>query len=498
MRFSGEGIVRCAALGVLTGALVACGGGGGGGGGGGLPGGPTPSNEYEISLRSDLTQLPLNIAGAPAGVGLSSPYTTTLYVSARRRNSGDPIPGGEDVFGCNLDGLDVGALYYLDGDSEHADNDGVPLPFRSVTLGSNAGAASFHFHARNNAGTAVVTCSVTDPQSGRQVSTSLSITVGQRTDRPSQVRVNAVAPEFLFAQNTNGPTQLLIQAEVLDDAGQRVSDPVAGVINVFARIVPTPGAADDTARLRGTGGDNTWVAVRSVNGQAQFALVSGLATGTVLLEVLADRSDNDIGNGIALPVGNQISVPVVAAVAQEALTILQPGALPAARERNSYAALLSAGGGVPPYSWSLVAGSRLPSGLQLSAGGVITGTPAVSGPFSFAVQARDSSTLAQATQAVYSISITEAPAPEPTAPQVTTAILSAAQAGQPYLAVVSATGGTGVFTWSFAGLPAGLSGNSATGVISGIPAGPAGTVSVAVTVTSGGFSSTRVLSLTIS
>lgn len=496
MRASRADIFRWSALAALTGALIACGGGGGGGGGGGVPGGPTPSNEYEIFLRSDLTQLPLNIEGVLPGVGINAPYTTTLYVNARRKNTGDPIPGGEDVFGCSLDGLDYGALYYLDGDSAKEDDDGFPLPFRSVALGSNAGAASFHFHARDKAGTAVVTCAVTDPQSGRQVSSSLSITVGQRTGRPSQVRVNAAAPQFLFAQNTNGPTQLLVQAEILDDAGQRVSDPPEGVNNLVARIVPTPGTADDTARLRGTGADNTWVAVRSVNGQAQFALVSGLTTGTVLIEVLADRADNDVGNGIALAVGNQLSVPVVAAVGQEALAIIQPGALPGAFEGNSYAALLSAAGGVPPYSWSLVEGSRLPSGLQLSSDGVITGTPSASGSFSFATRVRDSSTFAQTAQAVYSINIVAAPEPEPTAPQVTTASLSAGQLNVPYLAVLSATGGTGTYDWLFNGLPAGLNGSLLTGVISGTPT-VAGTFNIAVTVSSGGLLSTRVLSLTI-
>jgi len=54
----------------------------------------------------------------------------------------------------------------------------------------------------------------------------------------------------------------------------------------------------------------------------------------------------------------------------------------------AYELQLFAGGGVRPYSWSVVAG-QLPPGLSLSASGRISGTPATAGTFPFAVAVSD-------------------------------------------------------------------------------------------------------------
>ena len=64
--------------------LAAC------GGGGGSPG-DTPES-YTITLRAAKTSLPLNVAHYPPGIGVDAPFTTTLYVSAKKGDA--PIPGG--------------------------------------------------------------------------------------------------------------------------------------------------------------------------------------------------------------------------------------------------------------------------------------------------------------------------------------------------------------------------------------------------------------------
>ena len=67
--------------------------------------------------------------------------------------------------------------------------------------------------------------------------------------------------------------------------------------------------------------------------------------------------------------------------------------LPSATQNAAYQATLSATGGRKPYTWSLMSGSTLPSGLDLFRTGTITGTLAstvAAGSYSFTVQTNDS------------------------------------------------------------------------------------------------------------
>jgi hypothetical protein len=81
---------------------------------------------------------------------------------------------------------------------------------------------------------------------------------------------------------------------------------------------------------------------------------------------------------------------------------------------------------------------------------------------------------------------------------ITTSILPPGTTGSSYSTALTAAGGTGPYTWSATGVPAGLSINESTGEISGTPTA-AGTSTVTVTVRdSAGNSDSVVLSLTVS
>jgi hypothetical protein len=62
--------------------------------------------------------------------------------------------------------------------------------------------------------------------------------------------------------------------------------------------------------------------------------------------------------------------------------------LPGATLSGAYNGTLAASGGTTPYTWSLVSGG-LPTGLALSSGGTLSGTPSLLGSFPFTVQVKD-------------------------------------------------------------------------------------------------------------
>jgi hypothetical protein len=143
----------------------------------------------------------------------------------------------------------------------------------------------------------------------------------------------------------------------------------------------------------------------------------------------------------------------------------------------AYAGGCSASGGTTPYTWSTA--GDLPPGLSLNSGtGGISGTPTAAGSFAFTVTVTDSTTTTPKTQSA-SLTITiSAASLGPVSCTVGTGTVGVAYAGG-----CSASGGTTPYTWSAAGsLPPGLSLNSGTGGISGIPTA-AGSFAFTVTVT---------------
>lgn len=72
------------------------------------------------------------------------------------------------------------------------------------------------------------------------------------------------------------------------------------------------------------------------------------------------------------------------------LTIVSSSSLPDATKDAAYTANLSANGGVPAYSWTIMSGA-LPPGVSLdSSAGRISGTPAATGSFTTTIQVTDS------------------------------------------------------------------------------------------------------------
>jgi hypothetical protein len=207
------------------------------------------------------------------------------------------------------------------------------------------------------------------------------------------------------------------------------------------------------AATGGTGGGYTWLLTAGVlpAGLSLSALgvISGTppTAGTLSFTVQVRDSAGSIATA---PLAITINPPPLA---------ITTSALASGTAGTPYVQSLAASGGTGAYRWSAVSGS-LPTGLALSAGGAITGTPSTPGLFNFTVQVADG-TSTPATQAL-SITIR--------APLAVTGTLPSGTTGVPYGAAVAASGGVPPYNWSVkAGqLPPGLAADNAGNVV-GVP-----------------------------
>ena len=147
---------------------------------------------------------------------------------------------------------------------------------------------------------------------------------------------------------------------------------------------------------------------------------------------------------------------------------------PAAVINTAYSYTLTATGGTAPYTWSVNAGT-LPAGLTLSSAGLLSGTPTSTGTTTFSVNVID----ANSGIATTSITLVVTASVTFTFPAPPSGVV-----GTPYSVTLTAAGGTTPYTWSISAgsLPAGLTLNASTGVVSGTPT-TAGTSSFTAKVT---------------
>jgi hypothetical protein len=123
--------------------------------------------------------------------------------------------------------------------------------------------------------------------------------------------------------------------------------------------------------------------------------------------------------------GAQATVAAQITVQPPALTITTE-TLPAGRAGDRYETRIAASGGQPPYTFTMASGA-LPPGLSLRTDGLLEGTPARSGTFSFAIRASDSSTPPQTATRNFTLQITLPPLPQLTITQLGETVQPASQ-----------------------------------------------------------------------
>ena len=238
-------------------------------------------------------------------------------------------------------------------------------------------------------------------------------------------------------------------------------------------INPAPAA---TATLTSAGGNidvvqNTFsITALEADGGAPpytWSVTSGLPTGMVL-----SSSGVLIGTPTALgvftllvTVTDSADLPPVGAtymvtVTAPTVTVTTSGLLPGVQNVAYPSATLTATGGKGPYAW---VATNLPTGLSLSAAGVLTGTPATAGSYMPTFTATDSSTPGVSSTTTITLNVLLF------GMTITTQSLHNGVVNVPYVTTaLRQQGGSAPITWSSPGLPPGFI-LTAAGVFSGTP-----------------------------
>jgi hypothetical protein len=245
-------------------------------------------------------------------------------------------------------------------------------------------------------------------------------------------------------------------------ATKQFSITILAGLGVFTAVLPDgiAGAAYGPATLTATGGTGTGFTWSISAGTLPSALT--LSSGGVLSGTLAANAVTSTFTVQVKDSANNVATREFTLTVKPVLTI-GGSTLPTGTAGSDYPSttLTASGGTGGGYLWSLSNGA-LPNGLNLSTGGVITGTLGASAiTTTFTVQVKDSGNNIATKQFTLTVNPTL---------QITTGSLPAGTAGVAYTSTtLAASGGTNSgFTWSVTNglLPAGLT-LSSGGVLSG-------------------------------
>ena len=435
--------------------------------------------DYTAGLADFGTRLKAVFTNIPAGL--------SLYVSTTNA-SGYTAPGGTSATPY--------AVLVATSQSNEANNDGAMLtPLSGGTAGSD-GLTAYPL-IPDGTGTATAIWEVVNADPGAADSLTFSVYVGYsgqpaatgQLGQPSNNVALSLAPEpgggtfsqanaatgltspvprYMIAYSHQGPwvtinSCSLYVSNATVPFGYAIGGTAPPSKTVPVTINPSNLAVTVSPSVT-TPASGTWLSASLSGGTLTIsANPAGLAasatpyTGTVVLSAAGVTA---------------FSIPVTLTV-DPALAI-SPSTLALATMNWPYTSAVTATGGIASYSWSA---TGWPNGLTLNTStGVISGTPAVAGSANVMVTVTDGNS-ATASQ---SYTLTVNPALLVYGP----ASLPSGVMGVAYPATTAtATGGSGVYSWSATGLPAGLT-LSTTGAIAGTPTAYSGSpFTVQLTVT---------------
>jgi uncharacterized repeat protein (TIGR01451 family) len=251
--------------------------------------------------------------------------------------------------------------------------------------------------------------------------------------------------------------------QVTDADGQSATKATSlAIISGPALSFPAPPSGEigtaysDTLTVSGGSGPYTW-SVSS--GSLPAGITLGSTTGTLSGTPTAPGTSNFTVQVTDALGQSATEATTLAIISGPGLSFAGP---PSGEIGSAYSDTLTVSGGTGPYAWSVSSGS-LPAGITLgSTTGTLSGTPTAPGTSNFTVQVTDTdghSATEATTLAIISGPGLSFPAPP------------SGEIGTAYSDTLTASGGTGPYTWSVSSgsLPAGITLGSGTGTLSGTP-----------------------------
>nr|WP_311719288.1 putative Ig domain-containing protein [Edaphobacter lichenicola] len=446
-------------------------------------GSPSLSAKTSFSLSVAATIQPLNVTSATlAGATSDQPYSASLNAS-----------GGTAPYAWSASALPAGLSLQSNGilSGTPTLTGSFPVTFTVTDAGSPTQTAKATLSISVTADIqplTITSTSVAPATSNKPYSASLDASGGTA---PYTWSASALPAGLSLRSNgilSGTPTttgSFPITFTVTDAGSPALTAKTTLSISVTAAIQPL--TITSTAFAGATANQPYSVSLNASGGTAPYSWsAAGLPAGLSL-------SSNGIIAGTPTATGSfpitftvtDASAPAVTAKATFGLSVTAPiqpltitsTAIASATSNQPYTASLNASGGTAPYIWSA---AGLPAGLSLASNGIIAGTPTATGSFPITFTVTDAGSPTLTTKATLTLSIATAIQPL----TITSTAFAGATSNQPYTASLNASGGTAPYTWSAAGLPAGLS-LAGNGIISGTPTAT-GSFPITFTVTDAG------------
>ena len=364
---------------IAAAAMTACGGGGGSAGGIG------------IKVTASPAALPANHFNMPyTGITTHNPYYSILHVNVMDGNS--PMSGA--TVNCVVSDPNLGGLFQLDDagpEEEITDENGDVIDtrhtgaemFQNLNGTTVAGGVSFGFRSFTASGTERINCTVPDKYdtNGKEISAHADIQVGASTGLPALISFVTATTTDDYLRFTDdmravraAPNEALtFQVALFDGTQQRVPNPQAENL-LLETIQIRNNPAEQGARL----GALPWgssARVATVNGVAQYGLITGEHDGLLCVRATTDRSDNNVANGIDDPLSTARcwEVSAVAPTQRNTLRLIAPDAYINCT-RSGTVMLVTTGGYTTdrsPYTYAVLDAGGL-QGVTVDSDGILT------------------------------------------------------------------------------------------------------------------------------